>query len=215
MVQLTNIFWGDLGITGLAILFNKQSLLQVIPKKTMTYPEKLNAISRLIIYISVILSFYQGSVLYLLLGVIILFLIYLWSHLSGNYIRETLDKSSNSNSNSKSNSNYNFKQNNKLLKKKKIKHVYVKPTANNPFMNVLPTSYQIPNRISELADKDHSYEEVQSSINDKFTQGLYQDVSDIYGSLQSQRQFYTMPNTSIPNDQATFAEWLYSSSGKK
>ena len=35
------------------------------------------------------------------------------------------------------------------------------------------------------------------------------DIDDIYSKYNSQRQFYTMPNTSIPNKQKEFALWLY------
>ena len=36
-----------------------------------------------------------------------------------------------------------------------------------------------------------------------------QDVDDLFGRYNSQRQFYTMPSTTVPNDQKSFAEWLY------
>ena len=38
---------------------------------------------------------------------------------------------------------------------------------------------------------------------------LYKDVSDIFSKNNSQRQFYTTPVTTIPNDQGSFADWLY------
>ena len=34
-------------------------------------------------------------------------------------------------------------------------------------------------------------------------------MSDIFGKNNSQRQFYTMPVTTIPNNQTQFANWLY------
>ena len=34
-------------------------------------------------------------------------------------------------------------------------------------------------------------------------------MNDIYNNRNSQRQYYTMPNTQIPNDQTSFARWLY------
>ena len=38
---------------------------------------------------------------------------------------------------------------------------------------------------------------------------LFRDVNDLFGKNNSQRQFYTVPGNSIPNDQDTFAKWLY------
>ena len=35
------------------------------------------------------------------------------------------------------------------------------------------------------------------------------DVNDVFGKMNSQRQFYTMPSTTIPNAQDDFAKWLY------
>jgi hypothetical protein len=36
----------------------------------------------------------------------------------------------------------------------------------------------------------------------------------VYGKKQGQRQFITQPSTSIPNDQGSFANWLYKIPGK-
>ena len=44
---------------------------------------------------------------------------------------------------------------------------------------------------------------------DKFGYNLYRDVGDLYGKNNSQRQYYTMPATTMPNDQTAFAKWCY------
>ena len=41
----------------------------------------------------------------------------------------------------------------------------------------------------------------ESNVEQNFNYGLYQDVGDVWGKNNGQRQFYTMPNTSIPNKQ--------------
>jgi len=51
--------------------------------------------------------------------------------------------------------------------------------------------------------------EVQQSIDSNFNQRVFQDVSDVFNKQASQREFYTVPNTAIPNDQGGFAQWLY------
>jgi hypothetical protein len=43
-----------------------------------------------------------------------------------------------------------------------------------------------------------------------FGHNLFTDVDDLFGKMNSQRQFYTMPSTTIPNKQGEFAKWLYS-----
>jgi hypothetical protein len=52
-------------------------------------------------------------------------------------------------------------------------------------------------------------EEIKNEIEDKFSFNLYQDVNDVFGKSNSQRQFYTTPVTTIPNKQDDFAKWLY------
>ena len=42
-----------------------------------------------------------------------------------------------------------------------------------------------------------------------YSSSLIRDVNDLFGKNNSQRHFYTVPGNSIPNDQDTFAKWLY------
>jgi hypothetical protein len=51
--------------------------------------------------------------------------------------------------------------------------------------------------------------EVREEITDKFNYNLYRDVSDLYGKSNSQRQYYTMPSTTNPNNQTMFAKWCF------
>ena len=50
----------------------------------------------------------------------------------------------------------------------------------------------------------------KSLIEKNFDEGLFRDISDIFGKNNSQRQFFSVPGGSIPNDQGSFAKWLYS-----
>ena len=50
---------------------------------------------------------------------------------------------------------------------------------------------------------------LKKDIEQNFNHNLYRDVSDLYGKSNSQRQYYTTPNTQIPNDQTSFAKWCY------
>lgn len=84
------------------------------------------------------------------------------------------------------------------------------PTKDNPMMNVPITAY----------GTEYPYEsscketpESKESMEEHWNHGLFQDVSNLWGKRNSQRQFYTTPNTSIPNDQTGFANWLYRKPG--
>ena len=85
----------------------------------------------------------------------------------------------------------------------KIQEECKKPTKDNPLMNI-----NIGDHPQNPPACQHT-SEIKENINDKFNYNLYQDVDDQFEKHNSQRQFYTTPNTSMPNDQTKFAEWLY------
>jgi hypothetical protein len=108
-----------------------------------------------------------------------------------------------------------------------LKNDYTNPKENNPMMNVLlPEISYDPNR-SEAAPSYNS--EVEKDLNNKtkdyvvdttFGDGtkkqqeyirrkLFSDIGDNYGFDFSMRNFYTNPNTTIPNDQGGFANFCF------
>jgi len=85
-----------------------------------------------------------------------------------------------------------------------------KPTKNNPFMNyTLGDLYYNSNRLPAC-----NYDNVKKEIRQAFRSHLYSDSSDIWGKNISDRNFYTMPNTDIVNDQTGFAIWCFGNSGE-
>jgi len=77
-------------------------------------------------------------------------------------------------------------------------------------MNVQLTDYrEKPNReaISKVAEADDPT--MKKAIDDAFYSRMFRDVSDVYSTVASERNFYTMPITTIPNDQKAFAEFCY------
>ncbi len=81
------------------------------------------------------------------------------------------------------------------------------PTAANPFMNVL---------ISEISDNPYrkpaanvQATAVKHELDGYFETMFYNDPGDTFNRTQSQRQWVTMPSTTIPNDQEAFQNWLY------
>ena len=186
-----NTFWFD----NISILFEKKELTNFFPVKHMSLNEKLNAIVRLCAYLSIVLYFYSTDykVIYILLSSLLLtFLIHKYSSKEDFTDNVVEDES------------------NMFFKEKKI----IEPTKDNPFMNVTFDEYkENPNRESVLKiDDDNKHltdDEIKMDIEKKFNENLFLDINDIYGKNNSQRQFYTNPITTIPNDQTAFAEWLY------
>ena len=50
---------------------------------------------------------------------------------------------------------------------------------------------------------------IKMTVENNFEEDLYKDVNDIFGKNNSQRQYYTMPGNSVPNDRDTFMKWCY------
>lgn len=171
-----------------SILINYERLSEFFPTSDMTIEEQLNSAVRLSFYLSITLFLYKKNVNYFYIGIVSLiftYLIYTNSD-SNKYIEKFSD----------------------ITKKK-----YVKPTVNNPFMNILPDDYlKNPNR--EAINKINNYinPKINNLIDSKFNYNLYRDVNDVFNRNPSQRQFYTMPVTTIPNEQGKFAKWLYGNS---
>jgi hypothetical protein len=88
------------------------------------------------------------------------------------------------------------------------KKACTKPTHQNPFMNVLVGEFR-PNPTRPPACTEREYRFVKRDIQTHFDDALTKDANDIYNTTQSQREFFTMPYTTIPNKQGGFAHWLY------
>lgn len=81
-----------------------------------------------------------------------------------------------------------------------------RPTQDNPLMNSLVDHYGTGDHPSACNAND---DDIREEIEVNFNKDLYRDVEDLWNKKNSQRQFYTTPSTSIPNNQKEFAEWLY------
>jgi hypothetical protein len=81
-----------------------------------------------------------------------------------------------------------------------------RPTIDNPLMNPAATEFGSTNVPSACNATD---DDIQESIKVKFDHELFRDVDELWERKNSQRQFYTMPNTAVPNNQKEFSEWLY------
>jgi hypothetical protein len=81
------------------------------------------------------------------------------------------------------------------------------PTLKNPFMNVLNDEITYNPERAAAAPIDAPL--VKQSLDDYFRTNFYNDPTDVFGKQQDQRQYYTVPSTSIPNDRESLQNWLY------
>lgn len=86
------------------------------------------------------------------------------------------------------------------------------PTAKNPFMNVLVDEIKYNPYRSKAASVFEPG--VSVGLEDFFKTQFINDPTDVFGKSQSQRQFYTTPSTTVPNDQGSYQDWLYKIPGK-
>ena len=167
---------------------NKEHLLDIIPDKSQTLIEQLNCAMRFAIYFTIILLIVKQDirVLYFTVFVAAVTWIIYYQSVHENVEKKELFDMLNIQEDAK-------------------KRPCVKPTKDNPFMNVTALDYtDFTNRPKACSIND-SKEETSAL----FEQGLHRTEDDVYFKSASDRQFFTMPFTTIPNDQKGFAEWLY------
>ena len=171
-----------------SILVNNSRLDEFFPSQDMTIEEKLNSIVRLSFYVTIIMLLLKRNSNYLFILIVTLILTYLIHYLQ--------------------------KKNEETFSDDQTKQElnYVKPNIDNPFMNIEFDDYiKNPNREAIIKKNNYRNPNLERNIEENFNYNLYQDMSDIFGKNNSQRQFYTMPITTIPNNQTKFAKWLYNS----
>ena len=168
--------------------FDINNLLIYVTTSDMVYIEKLNTILRLSMYISILLFAVLNDRRAFFLVIIVAIITYILYSVENNqeeYIDIDYDRVIN--------------------KEKYTEEKCTKPTIENPFMNVMMNEYQDNPKRGKACDVD----QVKEYVDDYFENTLYRSVDDIYNKDSSTRQYYTMPNTNIPNDQEGFANFCY------
>ena len=190
-----------------AILLDTTYLFEVWPIESMSREQKINAISRLVFYLTIIGVFLFRSVKILVTGVVTLALLiityYALIRRSDGLLKKKLKESF---------------SNDALYQK--FKHNYTNPTTQNPTMNVLlPEINDNPQRLQAApaynkAVEKQINESTQNIIKKNFDdetidKKLFKDLGDKFQFEQSMRQFYSTPNTLVPNNQKDFAQFCY------
>ena len=189
-------FWSQ----DIFVLFKKDRLIEFVPTIDMTRKERLNAIARFFAYTGLILFSYLGKswTLYLpLIGLV--FTLFLFKTIPEP---DPVSKDAPTGHPDSTSPNPFIPENQPEC---------IPPTLNNPFMNILQNEYiDNPTRPAACGP----YEEVKDAIETNFNYNLYKDIGEsLWDRNNSQRQFFTMPYTTIPNKQGEFANWLYRLSG--
>ena len=177
--------------------FDINNMLLFYPTSEMEYSEKLNSIMRLILYITIILYSLKNDLKVFILLIVAGIVIYIMYTMDENKEKYITDKDMYE--------RYGIEDDEDEIE------TCTKPSRENPFMNVTMNEYaENPKR--EKACKINN--KVNEYIDQYFNEDLYRSVDDIYNKNASERQYYTMPVTEIPNNQDKFAQWLYGNEDK-
>lgn len=170
-------------------LYQDDQYTEVLPFSSMTFEEQLNAIFRFFVYMGLLLALVKANYRYLfviIFGGIITVVLYEYEKSKRKRAEKFLEDAS-----------LDVIDNS----------VCSRSTLENPFMN--PSIVDITDNPSRSNACKVISPEVKETIDRNFNARVFRDVNDVFERDSSQREFYTMPNTRIPNDQETFAKWLY------
>ena len=200
-------FWS----TNPNVLLNKDYITEFFPVEDMTFTQKLNAITRVIILMTLITFAYTRNSQILIVGAISMFFIYMLHQYKTNVkVTEGFDMSGPAGDLVKIQSNG-------------VQNIFQKPSPSNPLGNVLVTDYIYnPNRKpappayneSVAADIIVQAKEMVKNANPSnadLADKLFKDLGDQYMFEQSLQPFYSTASTTIPNDQESFSEFCYGS----
>ena len=221
---MTAIFWSN----DPTILFNKESMLQLWPTQKMTFESKLNAISRLIIVISILGFVFTRNFNLLIIGIITLAIIFTLYRLRKQKLVSSLKKEGFS-LNSLKNSSSDKVTTNPITMESLLRSNFHPTTKKNPFGNVLLTDINdTPNRLAAAPSFNPDVYEDITNATKKQTQMLNPGIintnkqlfGDLYENYQldnSMMRFYSTANSRIASDQGAFSQYLYGNmpSGKE
>jgi len=217
---MTTPFWSN----DPTILFNKESILQVWPTQQMTFEAKLNAISRIVIVMSLLGFIFTRNWNLIIIGIVTLAIIFtLYKLRKQNLVSSLIKKEGFSVNPSMQPSALSPSPmlTDPVTLKSILRSNFHPTTKKNPFGNVLLTDINDdPNRLAAAPSFNPDvYDDIDKAVK-KQTQmlnpgiintnkQLYGDLKDNYDLDNSMMQFYSMPNTRVTNDQGAYAEYLY------
>jgi len=194
---MSNTFW----LNNPSVLVDKEHLTEIFPSSNLSYVEKLNAITRFVIILSILGYIMTRSVKMLMsAAVTVITIAIIYKTQNQKRVKHSINKQS-LKEGFASNANY-----------EKHKTKFTEPTKKNPLMNVLLTDINdTPKRKPAAPSFNRS---VEKKINEKagncgVDPKLFLDLGDSIGFEQSMRNFYSTPNTKVCSDQTAFAKFCY------
>jgi hypothetical protein len=206
------------------VLFNKEYIFELWPVNNMCYEQKLNAISRLIILITILGYISSMSPRVLIVGALTLVVIFILFNMRKQKItKEMVSEGFNVEGNEVTGL---FNKSNNIVNpvtlQSILKSEFKEGNKKNPFSNVLltqigddPDRKSAPPSFNVDVDEDitknvkRSVQMMNPGINNTNKQ-LFGDIWNKFELDQSDRVFYSTANTRIePGDQSSLGQYLY------
>lgn len=186
------------------VLFRSNKIRELWPTKTMKMDEKINALTRLIIVLSILAYLITKNVSTLITGMVLIGILIVLNYIYNkrNKLSRPIEGFSSSN-------------------KMDTFMNYTSPSKTNPMMNVLlPEIQDEPKRpLAAPSYRPETEAKINKSTQDMVVDSfdnpdgiedrLFKDLGDSFEFDRSMIQFNSNPITTIPNDQQSFAEFCY------
>ena len=203
------------------ILLNKEYIFDLWPTSNMNYEQKLNAITRLIIIITILGYILTSSIRILVAGIVTIVVIFVMykmrkQKLTSEIMKEGFKITGNEGSFDKNKTITNPETLQSVLKSE-----FKMGNKKNPFSNVLltdimddPDKNAAPPSFNPQVDVDIT-KNIKKSVQ-FMNPGIKNTNKQLYGDLwenfeldQSNRAFFSTANTRVVNDQGAFSKFLY------
>jgi hypothetical protein len=215
------------------ILFQKKYIMELWPNVNMGFEAKLNAISRLVLLMTILGYIVTRNTNIIIIGFLTIALIYsIYKLRKQQYIEQKVGSkegfknnkgiSINGSASTSVNGGKNSTNNESNVLNDILQNDFNPVTKKNPMGNVLLTDIgDNPERLSAPPSFNPEVHDTINKQTQKQTQMLYPGIKNtskqLYGDLYEQytfdndmmRNFYSTANTRVANDQGAFGEWLY------
>jgi hypothetical protein len=217
---MTTPFW----MNEPTILLNKEYIFDLWPTNNMDYERKVNAITRLILLITILGYIFTQSIKIIIAGLITVLILFILFKMKKQKITKDVLKE---NFQIEGDKIFNFVSNDKdklvdpVTLETVLRSDFKEGTKKNPFSNVLlteinddPERNAAPPAFNPDVDVDittnvkRAIQRMNPTI-DNTNKQLFGDMWQNFELDQSNRIFYSTPNTRVANDQGAYANFLY------
>jgi len=210
------------------ILFNKENIFELWPTSSMEYNQKLNAISRLIILLTILGFVVTMSLKLLFVGIVTIGAIIALHRMQKQKVTSKIlaeGFSGNDENNLQTSILQNISQQNLQINPSNLETIlksdFKMGNKKNPYSNVLltdiaddPMRKPAPPAFNPEVDEEivRTTKKMVQDLNPGIKNAQKQLFGDLYNNFeldQSNRLFYSTANTKVANDQGAFGEYLY------